>query len=251
MRRHFVQTHKGAESTPRNGLPTIKLRGGETMNDFSKTPQTQSEDYPQKASRPWHRILRNKNVRLKNYLYFLLYKSLLQQSWSILEWKLAEEGSRLLRNQLPDLYVLITIQLLEIKNKGDDWNGANYYFTQIPHWIPRSVVRAAYGIGRGESLNDLISVQEELRALSQALLGNDLIFELGVTEDRRIVHHPQRKRGYHDHGSCVPAHKRGRNISLPGEPEPDSYQIGDDPVEDVGILEILSKTELFHFRNRP
>lgn len=217
--------------------------------EYSETPQTQREVSPQKVSKHWKQILKKNKVRVKNYLYFLIYKSLLQQSWSLLEWKLAEESSKLIRNQLPELYILVTFLLLEIKERRDGWYGANYYFQKVPHWIPRSMVRTSYGVGRGESLNNFLIIQEELASLSETFLGNNLFFELGVTEDPRSVLLPQRKRGYHDHGSSVPAHKRGRNISLPGEPNPDVYSIGEDPLEDVRVLDLLGTTEFFFFQN--
>lgn len=211
------------------------------------TPQTQRDEYPQKAIRKWNRVLKDNQVRLKNYLYFLLYKALTNQSWTILEWKLAEEGSKLIRFQLPNLYITVTYVLLFMKERKEGWNGSQYHFNQISHWIPREMVRAAYGVGKGQSLNNLLAVQEKLRTDSEALFGDLVLFELGVTEDQRIIHQPQRKRGYHDHGSRVPAHKRGRNIRLPGEPDTDILIIGDNPNEDVKILEILGPTEAYHF----
>lgn len=227
----------------------LSKKGGDKSGMFL-TPQTQGDVSPQRALRSWHRVLKNNKVRLKNYLFFLIYKSLNKQSWTILEWKLAEEGAILIRNQLPDLYSVITFLLLEIKDRRENWNGENYYFNEVPHWIPRSLVRGAYGIGRGITLDVLLIVQEKLRADTQALLGNNVLLELGVTENPRSVTFPQRKRGYHDHGTYLPAHKRGRNSRLPSEPDSEFYLIGDDPERDLELLSIIGTSEFFFFLQR-
>jgi hypothetical protein len=219
------------------------------MKKSSKIPQTQRDESPKKAVVKWQKLLKFNRVKIKNYLYFLLYKALKHKNWSLLEWKFAEEASKIIRHQLPELYVSITFLLLNMKENKKLWGEIEYHFEQSQDWLPRNLVRAAHGVGKGEIPN-LSKVESEFLKSSTAIRGNLVLFEQGVEEDSRLVTDPIFKRGYKDHGSCVPDHKKGRNLGHSREPDPLYTKIGDNPEEDIEFLDILGTTEFYHFLNR-
>lgn len=210
------------------------------------TPQTPRDESPQRKILSWKKNFKLSKVRIKNYLYFLIHKAILHQSWSILEWKFAEESSQIIRHQLPELYVTITYILLSIKDNNKNWSSELYFFRQDHTFIPRNIVRAAHGVGFGEIL-DLQKIEKEFLRESKNLLGNLVLLELSVTDDSRNVTLPVYKRGYKDHGSCTPDHKKGRNNGHSREPDPLYTSIGENPNEDVEFLDLVGSTEFFSF----
>jgi hypothetical protein len=219
------------------------------MSLSSTIPQTPRDKSPKRCIKNWKVLLKFKKVRIKNYLYFLIFKALKRRNWSILEWRLAEEGSKQIRQQLPDLYCVITYLLLNMKDQKENWQNVNFLFNKNQDWIPNNLKRAAYGTGGG-NIVDLLLIEDELQTSSEALCGNLVLLELGVEEDTRPVVLPIFKRGYNDHGSCVPDHKKGRNLGASREPDPLYSKVGDNPNEDVEFLELIGTSEFFHFLDR-
>jgi hypothetical protein len=212
-------------------------------------PQTQGDESPKICPRPLS-VLKKHRVKLKNYLYYLFYQTVSGGTWSILDWLLANESCYYLRLSDPWLYSITTLLLLElrVKDKTSSQQG-HYYFVKEPKWFAQNLLRAINGIGKDRKIQqDLLAVSTEFEQLSQELVrGNIVLLEAGVCEDKRSFTIPERHRGYDDHGTSVPDHKKGRVIEDSKSPDPEEIRLGKSLDADLEILDILGPIELQYF----
>lgn len=217
------------------------------MEYSSTIPQTPRDKSPKKSIQSWKIIFKLERMRVKNYLYYLIFKVISGKTWSILEWKFAEESMKQIGKQKPLLYSIITFQLLKMKEDPSGWQEAEYQFSKPTDWIPQRILRAALGISKGVGSSHLFKIEKILLTSSKELCGNLVLFELGVEDNTRPVTLPIFKRGYNDHGSCVPDHKKGRNNGKSRELDPPYVPLGVNLEEDIEYLEITGTSEVLHW----
>jgi len=215
-----------------------------------KTSQTQRDDYPEQKiviASGWKNIIKKRNIRLKNYLSYLVFLLHGGVNPNVIDWMILNEGSLLIRKQLPQLYLIVSKILLQIKKEKSYWI-KNELHTKIDiDWIPTNFLRQCKGISLGQEGKEL----EEFRNLlceysnqlyQEFLSGNIVLFEAGVSENNNVVVYPIRRKGYKDKGNLKPDHQKGRN-----ERDQETYnpwtKVGIHPSEDLEILALLGPAE--------
>lgn len=194
-----------------------------------------------------------KRVRVKHYLYYAIAKASRGKSLSLLEWDFIQRKIRYVRFQLPNLYLLVTKLLLQMKKKDvGEWHNHEFFWYKSQTWFDRATLRTAHGIAKDKDLSERLRQLDKLfHEESDKLVRNRVLLELGVQELKQLrvpVKKPQFKRGYDDKGHMTPEHEKRPKPEDPGEPNNSTLAFGEDPESDIEVLELLSPSELSFYQ---